>query len=188
MRRELADGRLLRGYRFVLVAILVAIAAESSSCERERRDFQNPVPLDQIAITSHGSSSGLSALLKKGNPAEDSAYEVSQGQFYFEQYNCVGCHSHGGGGMGPALMDPNWRYGASPEQVHDSIVNGRPNGMPAFGERIPEFQLWQIVAYVRSMSGQLRGDVAPGREEQMAGKEPESSTPREHLKTAGPSR
>ena len=30
---------------------------------------------------------------------------------------------------------------------------GPPNGMPAFGGRIPDEQVWQIVAYVRSMSG-----------------------------------
>ena len=63
---------------------------------------------------------------------------------------------------GPALMDDEWLYGSEPAQhLRRRIVQGRPNGMPSFGGHIPEDQVWQIVAYVRSMSGQLRKDVAP---------------------------
>jgi cytochrome c oxidase cbb3-type subunit 3 len=39
--------------------------------------------------------------------------------------------------------------------------------MPAFGRKISADQIWQIVAYVRSMSGLLRKDVAPGRNDNM---------------------
>ena len=44
--------------------------------------------------------------------------------------NCVGCHCHGGGGMGPALMDDQWRYGGRIDQIAATIAEGRPNGMP----------------------------------------------------------
>jgi cytochrome c oxidase cbb3-type subunit III len=92
----------------------------------------------------------------------------------------VGCHFHGGGGIGPPLMDQTWIYGSEPQNVYDTIVEGRPNGMPSFRGKIPEMQLWQIVAYVRSMSGQLPKDVSPGREDHMYSKRPEASTPKEH--------
>jgi hypothetical protein len=49
------------------------------------------------------------------------------------KYNCSGCHGQGGGGMGPALMDDKWRYGSDPANIYATIVQGRPNGMPAFG-------------------------------------------------------
>ena len=39
-------------------------------------------------------------------------------------------------------------------KIFDTIVKGRPRGMPTWGGRIPENQIWQIVAYVRSLSGQ----------------------------------
>jgi cytochrome c oxidase cbb3-type subunit 3 len=55
--------------------------------------------------------------------------------------------------MGPALMDAQWLYGSEPAQVAASILDGRPNGMPPFRDRIPEPQVWQVVAYLRSMSG-----------------------------------
>jgi cytochrome c oxidase cbb3-type subunit 3 len=93
------------------------------------------------------------------------------------QFNCVGCHAHGGGGIGPALMDGSWNYGSAPEQVHESIVQGRPNGMPAFGGKISDRQLWQLVAFVRSMSGLAPKDAAPQRSDHMSVKPPESQAP-----------
>ncbi len=82
----------------------------------------------------------------------DNSEAVTTGKRLFGQYNCSGCHSNGGGGMGPALMDDEWIYGGRLEQIHQTLVEGRPNGMPAWGGRIPDDQLWQISAYVRSMS------------------------------------
>jgi len=82
----------------------------------------------------------------------DNADAVTTGKRLFNQYNCSGCHSNGGGGMGPSLMDGQWIYGARLEQIHQTLVEGRPNGMPAWGGKIPDPQLWQIAAYVRSLS------------------------------------
>ena len=113
------------------------------------------------------------------NVYEENAYAVSEGKRLYENFNCVGCHSHGGGGIGPPLMDNQWIYGGEPANIFSTIMEGRPNGMPAWRGRIPENQGWQIVAYVRSMSGQVRTDVASGRSDHMQGKKPEANTPRE---------
>jgi len=82
----------------------------------------------------------------------DNPAAVETGKRLFSQYNCSGCHSNGGGGMGPSLMDDEWIYGDRLEQIHQTLVEGRPNGMPAWGGKIPDEQLWQLAAYVRSMS------------------------------------
>jgi cytochrome c oxidase cbb3-type subunit 3 len=82
----------------------------------------------------------------------ENAEAVVTGKRLFGQYNCSGCHSNGGGGMGPSLMDDEWIYGGRLEQIHQTLVEGRPNGMPAWGGKIPDQQLWQLAAYVRSMS------------------------------------
>ena len=50
--------------------------------------------------------------------------------------------------------------------------------MPSFRGKIPDYQIWQIAAYVRSMSGLVPKDVAPNRDDHMSGKPPESSTTR----------
>lgn len=93
---------------------------------------------------------GASAL---DNPYEGNAYAISEGQRLFEQYNCSGCHFHGGGGIGPALMDDEWIYGSSPANIYTSIAEGRPNGMPSYGGHIPDFQIWELATYVRSVGG-----------------------------------
>jgi cytochrome c oxidase cbb3-type subunit 3 len=91
----------------------------------------------------------------------------------------------GGGGIGPALMDDKWIYGSAGEQIYSTIVQGRPNGMPAFGGRIPDDQIWQIVAYVQSLSGQTPQDAAPSRDDDMSAKKPETRKERETPKQTG---
>jgi cytochrome c oxidase cbb3-type subunit 3 len=109
-------------------------------------------------------------------PYEGNAYGVSQGKTLYNQFNCSGCHFQGGGGIGPPLMDADWIYGSDPQNIYETISEGRPNGMPAFGGKIAPDQIWQIVAYVRSMSGLLRKDVAPGRNDDMQVRSQEQST------------
>ena len=69
--------------------------------------------------------------------------------------------------MGPALMDNFWIYGSEPQNIFATIMQGRPNGMPSFRNLIPEYQAWEIAAYVRSLNGLLPSDVAPSRTDQM---------------------
>jgi cytochrome c oxidase cbb3-type subunit 3 len=132
-----------------------------SACEREQRQFQVP-------------AAAASSPAPERTRYEENAYAVSQGKMLFRWFNCNGCHAAGGGGMGPALMDDAWRYGRESQSVYASIMQGRPNGMPAFRGRITEDQAWQLVAYVRSMSGLLAKDMAPGRNDGIAASEPEN--------------
>ena len=124
---------------FLLSAACCLLPAEG--CRREIRTLNPPI------------STASRSIQASNNPYEGNAYAISMGQQLYEQYNCVGCHAHGGGGVGPALMDDKWIYGSAPAQVYTSIAAGRPNGMPAFGERLPTEQVWQLVSYVRSLSG-----------------------------------
>jgi cytochrome c oxidase cbb3-type subunit 3 len=93
---------------------------------------------------------------------------MNEGQRLYAQMNCVGCHAHGGGGMGPALMDGRWIYGFDDASTFESIVNGRPNGMPAFRPRLSDDQAWQLVAYVKSLGGNASKAVAAVRDDHMA--------------------
>jgi cytochrome c oxidase cbb3-type subunit 3 len=77
---------------------------------------------------------------------------IADGARLFDWYNCSGCHFHGAGGIGPSLMDDVWSYGNSIDQIYASIYQGRPNGMPSWAHKIPDEQLWEIAAYVRSLS------------------------------------
>jgi len=116
------------------------------------------------------------------NEYEENAFALSEGKRLFSQMNCVGCHAHGGGGMGPALMDDKWIYGSRPDQIFATIEEGRPNGMPSFNGKLPDYQVWQIAAYVRSLSGLVPKSAAPGRDDDMQSREPENSTEKQEPK------
>jgi cytochrome c oxidase cbb3-type subunit 3 len=157
------------------------------ACEREKRQFSSTPPAllprtapPQVELQPGPPVSNLTVPAPVGLPNryEENAYAVSQGKTLYNQYNCSGCHAQGGGGMGPPLMDADWIYGSKPQNIFESISQGRPNGMPAFGGKVVEDQLWQITAYVRSMSGMLRKDVAPGRTDDMQVRSQEQSTQR----------
>jgi cytochrome c oxidase cbb3-type subunit 3 len=76
-------------------------------------------------------------------------------------------------------MDDQWIYGHEPAQIFSTIVEGRPNGMPTFGGKVSADQVWQLAAYVRSLSGLVPQDAAPGRDDDMQGKEAENSKDKE---------
>jgi cytochrome c oxidase cbb3-type subunit 3 len=120
-------------------------------------------------------------------PYDDNAYNTSEGQILFEQMNCSGCHSNGGGGMGPPLMDDVWIYGSTPDQVFASIAEGRPNGMPTWKYRLTNKQIWQLVAYVRSLSGLTPKGARASREDHMMVKPAPAQTPNAKPKNAGTS-
>jgi cytochrome c oxidase cbb3-type subunit 3 len=160
--------------------LFVAAAALLAACERERRDLHTP-PSAAVAIKSLRMSDIVPGAADTApplaNPDENNAYATSEGKRLFNWYNCNGCHADGGGDKGPALTDDVWSYGSEPANIFATIVQGRPNGMPAFGGRIPENQVWQLVAYVRSPSGQVGKTVAPSRNDAMQSKPAENRLP-----------
>ena len=166
--------------RFPEVAALVLTGILLGACERETRRFREEPPAAPAT-----SGVRLSELepgpttpdIPLHNAYEGNAWAVAEGKRLYSQFNCVGCHGHGGGAIGPPLMDAEWRYGAEPENVFASIAEGRPNGMPAFGTKVGAQQIWQLAAYVRSMSGLVAKDVAPGRDDHMQKKAPELAAP-----------
>jgi cytochrome c oxidase cbb3-type subunit III len=162
--------------RTVYAAIVLAGAAGLSGCEREQRRFQQPPPASaasqsiQLSELQAGPSTPRPP---SPDPYKENAYGVNEGKRLFSWYNCEGCHAKGGGGIGPPLMDANWIYGAEPANIFATIVQGRPNGMPSFRGRIPENQVWQLVAYVRSMSALVRRDAIAGRDDGIQKGKPE---------------
>jgi cytochrome c oxidase cbb3-type subunit 3 len=86
------------------------------------------------------------------NPYADDPGALAQGRQLYDAFNCAGCHgSAGGGGMGPPLADEDWIYGNSDAQIYATIIQGRPNGMPAFGQALQGEAVWKIAAYVKTL-------------------------------------
>ena len=155
---------------------VVLLAMFAAGCEREARRFQ-----DGPTVATRPEATRLTAF-QPGQPSpppdikspyQENAWALSEGKRLFLAYNCNGCHAMGGGGIGPALMDEKWIYGYEPAQIYSTILQGRPNGMPAFTGRIPDQQIWQLVAYVQSLSGDVPKDAAPSRDDDLPVKKPE---------------
>jgi cytochrome c oxidase cbb3-type subunit III len=87
-----------------------------------------------------------------GRRFEGNKAAIADGKALFGQMNCTGCHFNGGGGMGPALMSGYWRYGGQIDQIYESIAQGRPNGMPSWQFVLQPHQIWELAAYVKSLS------------------------------------
>ena len=109
----------------------VIAACSVTACKREQRRFREtpPAATASNAIVMSTLQPGP-AVVETGirNPYEDNAFAVAEGKRLFDQMNCSGCHSHGGGGIGPPLSDDQWIYGSDPQNIFSTIVEGRPNG------------------------------------------------------------
>jgi cytochrome c oxidase cbb3-type subunit III len=104
---------------------------------------------------SHLSPGAILARPLIRNPVQGDPMAAERGMKYFINFNCVGCHApNGGGGMGPALSNNIFTYGAQPENIYLSIYQGRPNGMPAWGSVLPDSVIWDLVTYIGKISNE----------------------------------
>jgi mono/diheme cytochrome c family protein len=91
------------------------------------------------------------------NPYENDKDAIRTGGQLYVSYNCVDCHGvDGSGSMAPTFQDSRWHFGGTSAEIFESIYQGRPDGMPAWGSRISNDQIWMLAAYVRSLSA---GDI-----------------------------
>lgn len=139
------------------VAVLALAAA---ACTRTGHDSPTRVP-NRTAVTGSalppgaGVSPGIHPQTVLGavtNPYTGDKAAIMAGRQLFTGMNCAGCHSgYAGGGMGPSLRDSLWIYGNSDVQIFSSIAEGRAYGMPAWGGRLQDDQIWRLVAYIRTL-------------------------------------
>ena len=174
--------------RVSLVAIGLAALALAGCNREERHSRSKPIGETVPAGTSPDTIWPGGTVTQAADPRarlyDNNAPAIAAGQQLYTQMNCVGCHSHGGGGMGPALMDDQWRYGGRIDQIATTIAEGRPNGMPSWRSKLTEDQIWKLAAYVRSLSGQPSKDAVASRAESMSSTTPQTLTPREPAHTS----
>jgi cytochrome c oxidase cbb3-type subunit III len=133
---------------FLIVGALVLAGCEGNTRLRDTQGatpgVETPVgPVPGPGVAAHSNPNPYS-------PADPIA--ATEGRRWFKLFNCSGCHGgHAGGGMGPSLRDVDWLYGDTDAQIFDSIAEGRSQGMPAWGTKVPEDLLWKLVAYIKSL-------------------------------------
>jgi len=113
-----------------------------------------PVPV----VTSDLRAGGVPSEPAAENPYAQDEHALTAGRELYGAMNCAGCHGPaGGGGIGPPLADAKWIYGGEPENIVQSILQGRPNGMPAFGPKLPTSEAWKIATFVEQLSKTAAG-------------------------------
>ena len=158
-------------HRRMALALTVVLAV--AGCDPEKQEYRaDPIATEsneKVALVdlSPGDSRPTEIRTGEGRDYENNAFHLSEGKRLFSWFNCNGCHGEGGGGSGPPLMDDRWIYGGSIENIVKTIREGRPNGMPSFRGKVPDQQIWELAAYVRSMSGQASQAAAPSRNDDM---------------------
>ena len=166
-----------------LIGMLAALLLAMGGCESEQRQFRAqtwvPATIPQVSVLRAGPGGWPASsppdqvaappARSTDQPFQDNRWAVGEGKRLYSWFNCAGCHSPGGGGgMGPPFIDADWRYGNAPHEVFASIVEGRPNGMPSFRDRMPAADTWKLVAYVRTLGALTPKDVWPARADEMA--------------------
>ncbi|HYJ45479.1 MAG TPA: c-type cytochrome, partial [Pyrinomonadaceae bacterium] len=118
-RRQKAEGSNGRR-RLCAVCCLLSAFCLLPSCKREERGYRVEAPaasrINSVRLTELQPGQPDPDVPVK-NEYEENAYAMNEGKRLFTWFNCVGCHAHGGGGIGPALMDDKWIYGSQPEQI-----------------------------------------------------------------------
>lgn len=159
-----------RSVRLASFACLIALGA---ACRREERRFSEGPEASRLKPAPLSVAGERNTLERYAGQA----WAMSEGQRLFSQMNCAGCHGRGGGGgIGPPLMDAKWAYGGSLEDIERTILLGAPRGMPSFKDKLSPQQVWQLAAYVRSLSGRAPSAAAPVRDDHMAVRPPPSRT------------
>jgi len=145
-----------------VAAICVGFATTLSACKPHNdstaQGASRALPAEgSLSALPLGDLAGTAKLLAVNevvNPLADNAGAIEEGHRLFIAMNCAGCHGYDAkGNMGPNLTDAYWRYGGTPSAIYNSIYEGRPQGMPAWGRALPAKDIWEIVAYLQTLGG-----------------------------------
>jgi cytochrome c oxidase cbb3-type subunit 3 len=143
----------------IVIAVGLSAVLQPGSWVRpqEAPGYTGLVPASKLlrvpvtGIYPGGTPTGLQVDMK--NPLAGDPDAVVRGMRDFDTFNCSGCHmANAGGGMGPALSNAKWLYRDSAANIYLDIAQGRSAGMPAFGAMLPDRTIWELVAYIQSIS------------------------------------
>ena len=149
--------RMISGFVLGVVATALVAARRPVPIPVNARTVTPKQFADTTRFVAHGQHmiAGLASprdTLVLRNPYEGNAEAIATGAKLYISYNCVDCHgADGGGAMAPAFIDSRWHFGGSAAEVYESIAQGRPDGMPAWGGLIDKHSIWRLVSYVRSL-------------------------------------
>jgi len=98
---------------------------------------------------------------KVKNPVPADATSIAAGKDIYDK-NCATCHGDSGKGDGrmgeelnpkPSdLTDADWKHGSTDGEIYKVIHDGTvKTGMKAFGRKLTDHQIWDVINYIRSI-------------------------------------
>ena len=122
------------------------------------------VALGSVAAAQRSSTAprkgGNPEAAKRSNPVAATPESIAAGKRAYGQL-CANCHGPSGKGDGsgagagsqPAdLTDAAWDYGSSDGDMFAVIHDGTSADMGAYGERLKETDIWNVINYVRTLA------------------------------------
>lgn len=151
-----------RAITAALLALLPAAGAHAQAVEEQgipqTEQEAEPAPAGALPdVLTEGQLIGPQPgpdrqIINQANPLGTDQNVIIEGRRLFVWFNCAGCHGGAaGGGMGPSLRDAEWLYGDGDQDIFNSIAEGRPHGMPAWGAKLPTEQIWKLTAYIQAL-------------------------------------
>lgn len=124
-----------------------------------RPPVEGTVPVTGAEVPTPITRANLPMIDAMQNPVPQTARSLERGKLRYEVY-CQPCHGAGGAGDGPVnekllvtpslLTDQAKRY--TDGYIHAIVRHGRAI-MPAYGDRVPGDERWDVVNYVRLLQG-----------------------------------
>ena len=129
--------------RHIIIAAALAAALAAAGCKQQEKPAQAPAETP---------AQGTVPQTTMGGPMSDQQRLAMGGAIFSKQ--CASCHGNEGNGAGsrggPSLQKADFKYGRTPEAIKESIMKGRPGGMPAF-TNLQEIEVDTVTAYVLSL-------------------------------------
>lgn len=108
-------------------------------------------PLDMTYLPSQQITDAVTAFHRTGrNPYLDEEAAIASGKKIYAKL-CAACHlPTGAGRIGPSLLDDEWRHPRLDTEVgrFEIIYGGGAGAMQAFGKRIAQDEILQVLAYI----------------------------------------
>jgi cytochrome c oxidase cbb3-type subunit III len=128
--------------------------------------FAAAVALASVLIDAQGAVTattprrgGNPAAAKLTNPSPGGADAIARGRQTYQRL-CTRCHGPegkgdgggaGAGGQPADLTDATWDFGGSDGEVFSAIKEGTSADMESYSERISDTEIWNLVAFIRSI-------------------------------------
>jgi cytochrome c oxidase cbb3-type subunit 3 len=138
--------------RVVLMVVVAGCTTADAAQQQQQQSTGSVAPFIQHPDNIQPGITLASRFTQLTNPYDGNTARRDEGAKLFISYNCMDCHgADGSGAMGPSLADGRWHFGGTTGEVFQSIYEGRPDGMPSWGGRISDADIWRLVTYVRSL-------------------------------------